>query len=41
MEMTDGTHWRDIFERNGALVSYAMGKRTVGSWRVQKNELCL
>jgi hypothetical protein len=41
MEMTDGTHWRDIFERNGSLVSYAMGKRTVGSWRVQTNELCL
>ena len=33
MEMTDGVHWRDIFERNGSLVSYSMSKRTVGSWR--------
>jgi hypothetical protein len=41
MEFTDGVHWRDIFERNGTLVSHSMGRKTVDKWRVQKNELCL
>ena len=41
MEMTDTVHWRDIYERNGTLVSYGRGRKTVGTWRVQKDELCV
>src|SRR5262245_3775187 len=41
MELTDGVHWRDIFERNGTLSGYSMGRKTVGKWSVQKDQLCL
>jgi hypothetical protein len=41
MEITDEVHWRDVFERNGTLMSHSMGRKTVGQWRVQKDELCL
>src|SRR6266850_7617986 len=41
MEITDEVHWGDVFERNGTLVTHSMGRKTVGKWRVQKDELCL
>ena len=41
MELTDGVHWRDIFERNGTLAGYSMGRKTVGKWSIQKDHLCL
>jgi hypothetical protein len=41
MELSDGVHSRDAFEQNGALTSHAMGKKTVGKWRIQQDELCL
>ena len=41
MEITDEVHWGDVFERSGTLVSHSMGRKTVGKWRVQKDELCL
>ena len=41
MEITDEVHWGDVFERSGILTSYSMGKKSVGKWRVQKDELCL
>jgi hypothetical protein len=41
MEMTDDVHWADVFERNGALRSFSMGRKQAGKWRVQKDELCL
>ncbi len=41
MEITDEVHWGDIFERNGTLTSYSMGRKTIGKWRVQKDQLCL
>lgn len=41
MEMTDGVHWADVFTPNGTLTSYAMGRKSTGKWRVQKDELCL
>jgi len=41
MEMTDGVHWADVYQRAGMLVTYAMGRRTTGKWRVEKNELCI
>jgi hypothetical protein len=41
MEMTDGIHWADVFEANGTLNSFSMSKTTTGTWRVQKDELCI
>ena len=41
MEMTDDVHWADVFERNGTLRSFSMGRKQAGKWRVQKDELCL
>ena len=41
MELSDGVHSRDMFERNGTLTSHNMGRKTAGTWRVNGNELCL
>jgi hypothetical protein len=41
MELSDGTHWVDMFGENGTLISNSMGKKRVGKWNVQRNELCL
>jgi hypothetical protein len=41
MEMTDNTHWADVFGPNGSLTSYSMGKKKDGKWRIDKDELCV
>ena len=41
MEMTDNTHFSDVFGASGMLESYGMGKKKIGKWRVQKDELCV
>ena len=41
MEITDETHWADVFAANGTLTSYSMGQKSNGKWRVQKDELCI
>ena len=41
MEMTDGTHWADVFLSKGVLTTYAMGRKTTGTWRVEKDQLCV
>src|SRR5262245_61111442 len=41
MEITDEIHWADVFGRNGSLTSYSMGRKKVGTWKVQNNELCV
>jgi hypothetical protein len=41
MEMTDGTHWADVFLTGGALTTYSMSRKTSGKWEVQKDELCV
>jgi hypothetical protein len=41
MEITDETHWADVFAANGTLTSYSMGRKSSGKWHVQKNELCI
>jgi hypothetical protein len=41
MEMTDETHWGDVFGPNGTLTTYAMGRKSTGSWHVKKDELCV
>jgi hypothetical protein len=41
MEITDETHWADVFAADGTLTSYSMGRKSSGKWRVQKDELCV
>jgi hypothetical protein len=41
MEMTDEVHWGDVYQRNGALITTEMGRKSTGKWRVQKDQLCL
>lgn len=40
-EHTDEVHWRDVYERDGTLRHYAMGKKLFGKWSVQKDTLCV
>ena len=41
MELSDDVHWRDMYERNGKISSQSMGRSRSGTWRVEKNELCV
>jgi hypothetical protein len=41
MELTDESHWGDVFGRDGTLILYSMGHKSVGKWRIQKDRLCL
>jgi hypothetical protein len=40
MEFTDEVHWGEVYGANGKLTSDEMGKKRLGSWRVEKNQLC-
>ena len=40
-QLTDEVHFRDVYDRDGTLRSYAMGTKKVGKWAVEKDELCL
>jgi hypothetical protein len=40
MEVTDGVHSADVFAPGGALISYAMGRKSAGKWRVERDQLC-
>jgi len=41
MELTDEAHWGEVFERNGTLTITSMGHKSIGKWRIQKDQLCL
>jgi hypothetical protein len=41
MQLTDEVHWREVYERDGTLRSYTMGRKQVGKWTVEKDTLCL
>ena len=41
MQLTDEVHWRDVYDRDGTLRSYSDGKKKVGRWVVEKDELCV
>src|SRR5436305_10561214 len=41
MEITDEAHWADVFAPSGTLTSYSMGRKSIGKWSVQKDELCI
>jgi hypothetical protein len=40
MQLTDEVHYRDVYDRDGTLISYSMGTKRVGKWAVEKDELC-
>lgn len=41
MELTDEVHWRELYERSGAVTSNSMGRKRTGKWRVEKDQLCI
>src|SRR6266576_5505332 len=41
MQLTDEVHWRYVYDRDGTLKSYSMGTKKIGTWTIEKDELCL
>jgi hypothetical protein len=41
MELTDEVHWYDFYDRSGTLLSSSMGKKRVGKWWIEKDQLCI
>ena len=41
MELTDNVHWRDLYQRNGTVMSESMGRKRTGKWRVEQDQLCI
>ncbi len=41
MELTDEIHWAKQFAKDGTYVSFSMGVKRNGKWRVEKDELCI
>jgi hypothetical protein len=39
-DLTDGVHWSWYYSPNGSVISIEMGKRQVGSWKIEDNKLC-
>jgi hypothetical protein len=40
-QFTDEVHWREVYQRDGALRSYSMGKLRTGKWLVHSDDLCI
>src|SRR5262249_39714246 len=41
MELTDNVHWRDLYQRNGTVMSISMGRKQTGKWRIEKDQFCI
>jgi hypothetical protein len=41
MELSDDVHWREHFDRGGTVKSVSMGRKRIGKWKIEKNELCI
>jgi len=41
MEFTDDVHWALVFGRDGSLSAFEMSAGKKGTWKVEKDELCL
>jgi len=39
MEISDESHWGDVYGRNGTVTTYSMGHKSVGKWSVRKDAL--
>lgn len=40
MRLTDEVHWGEVYGPNGSLTAQDMGKKRVGVWRIQRDQLC-
>ena len=41
MELTDDVHWAKVFVRDGTYLSFSMGAKGQGKWRVESGKLCI
>jgi hypothetical protein len=41
MQFTNEVHWREVYETDGTLRRYAMGRAHLGTWRVRGSEMCI
>jgi hypothetical protein len=41
MEFSDDVHWTHVFGQDGRMQSVSMGRKSTGTWRVERDELCL
>lgn len=41
MELTDNVHWRDLYQRNGTVMSTSMGRKRTGKWQIENDQLCI
>jgi hypothetical protein len=41
MEFTDDVHWAYVFNRDGTILSYSMGRNGKGRWWTEQGGLCL
>ena len=41
MELTDNVHWRDLYQRNGTVMSTSMGHKRTGEWWIENDQLCI
>jgi hypothetical protein len=41
MVMTDSVHFADMFAAGGTLKIFSMGKKKEGTWRVERDEICV
>jgi hypothetical protein len=41
MEVSDEVHWRDFYDRGGAVSSISMGHKRAGKWRIENDQLCV
>jgi hypothetical protein len=41
MEMTDSVHFADMFAAGGILKTFSMGRKKNGTWRVERDEICV
>jgi hypothetical protein len=41
MEMTDSVHFGHMFAAGGTLKIFSMGKKKEGTWRVERDEICV
>jgi hypothetical protein len=41
MQLTDEVHFRDVYDRDGTLRSYSNGRKTVGKWAIEKDDICV
>jgi hypothetical protein len=41
MQLTDEVHFREVYDRDGTLRNYSNGRKTVGKWAIEKDEICV